>query len=294
MSTAGKKTTLLWFRQDLRVTDNPALAAAAAQGGQVIPIYILNDQNAGNWSMGAASRVWLYHALVDLNQSLNGHLCIYSGDPQSILDELIAKYSVSEVHWNRCYEPWRIQRDKNIKSSLTDRGIDVHSHNASLLWEPWEISKKDGTPYKVFTPFYKKGCLQHSTPRQACDVVKGISYVDETSPTDLNRLNLLPKHLDWHENIVQHWDISEAGAQNRLSEFLDSGLDSYKTGRDFPATDFVSRLSPYLHFGQISPHQVWHAACAAGLSSGQEINLDHFCSELGWREFSYYLLHQVF
>ena len=153
-----------WFRQDLRLSDNPSLCEAAKQG-HVIPIYILDEKNAGKDKMGQASKIWLHHALLDLNKHLNHHLSIYKGDPLPILKKLCQKYGITNIHWNRCYEPWRIRRDKQIKSTLEKSNIIVTSHNGSLLWEPWNIQKEDKSHYKVFTPFYKKGCLKAEAPR---------------------------------------------------------------------------------------------------------------------------------
>jgi len=148
----AKELVLMWFRQDLRLSDNPALISAANHGA-VIPLYIFDDINPGEYLMGAASRCWLHHSLNSLNKSLNNRLLIKQGDPKSILNELIEKYDITAVYWNRCYQPWQIQRDKEIKSSLQHQGVAVTTSNGSLLWEPWDNLKNDGTPYKVFTPF---------------------------------------------------------------------------------------------------------------------------------------------
>jgi deoxyribodipyrimidine photo-lyase len=279
----SSQPVIIWFRQDLRIHDNPALIQACKDGA-LLPLYILDDTNPKDWKLGGASRVWLHHALMDLNNSLDGNLHVFKGNPLDILQKLTPK----AVHWNRCYEPWRMARDKNIKQVLQDQGIEVTSHNASLLWEPWEISKKDGTPYKVFTPYYRKGCLNAAPPRAPYETCQPNYY--DASITDIASLSLLDALRDWPQQIASHWDISETGAQNRLQDFLEEGLTGYKTGRDFPAQDNISRLAPYLHFGQISPHQVWHAARLYGDTHHLHRDVDHFCSELAWREFSYSLL----
>ena len=148
----------MWFRQDLRLADNPALEAACDRGA-IIPIYILDDQGAGEHAMGAASRWWLHQALEDLNNSLRGGLQVYRGDALTLLSELVEQTGAGAVLWNRCYEPWRIARDGKIKVALKDRGLEVESFNGSLLWEPWSVLKSDQTPYKVFTPYYRRGWL---------------------------------------------------------------------------------------------------------------------------------------
>lgn len=276
---------IVWFRQDLRIADNPALHKAS-EDGNVIPIYILDDENAGEEKIGAASRVWLHHALVSLNESLNGHLNVYIGRAEDILSELCEKHNPKGVYWNRAYEPWRISRDKKIKERLNKINIQVESFNGSLLWEPWDVLKSDGTPYKVFTPYYRKGCLSAQTPRAPLSVPNTEYAEGKFGGVTINDLKLLPD-IDWDKQMMPHWDISETGAMNRLNHFMDDGITDYKQGRNFPARDNVSRLSPYLHFGQISPHQIWHET----LNREPNGNIDTFQSELGWREFSHSLLY---
>ena len=276
---------IFWFRQDLRLIDNPALFEAAKLG-KILPIYILDDENAGTFKMGGASRWWLHHALESLNKSLGGKLNFFKGDAHAILKELASKHDIKSISWNRCYEPWRITRDRRIKESLTEN-IKIESFNGSLLWEPWQILKKDKTPYKVFTPFYRKGCLNAADPREPFPASPKINLCDmDASSLNLSDLNLLPE-IKWDRQLEPHWNISEKGAQDRLKAFLNNDLNNYKKGRDFPALNSVSRLSPYLHFGQISPNQIWHAAHR----KDPDNNREHFLSELGWREFSYHLLY---
>lgn len=271
-----------WFRQDLRLSDNPALLEAC-QAEEIIPVYIYDTSEFGN--IGAASRWWLHHSLAELSNQLNDNLLLAAGSPLEILKQLCQQHNVSTIVWNRCYEPWQIKRDSQIKSELTELGITVKSFNGSLLWEPWTIKKADDSPYKVFTPFYKKGCLNAKAPRipleqpqhLPCKKVKGLT---------LSELNLLPK-IPWDQSLAKHWQIGEAGAWQRLTTFLEQGINNYKNGRNLPAKPFVSRLSPHIHFGEISPQQIWHEIQLLEPSRDTE----HFCSELGWREFSYNLLY---
>ncbi|MCC5791895.1 MAG: deoxyribodipyrimidine photo-lyase [Legionellaceae bacterium] len=275
-----------WFRQDLRVTDNPALTAAA-QCGHVYPVYILDDENAGAHAMGAASRCWLHHSLHSLNASLGGTLSVYHGNPLEVLLDLIARYKIEAVYWNRCYEPWRVNRDTLIKTSLTAQGINVHSSNGSLLWEPWTIQNREGKPYKVFTPYFRKGCMQAAAPRQPLPPVdKAVYQHDSEDSLDIAQLKLLPS-VRWDQSLISYWTIGEDGASAGFERFLDEGLAHYKEGRNFPAKPYVSRLSPHLHFGEISPHQLWYGVRAVA----DDAQVDHFCSELGWREFSYSQLY---
>ncbi len=280
----------MWFRQDLRLADNPALVDACDRG-EIIPIYILDDENADSWKIGGASRWWLHHALEDLNRSLNQGLQLYKGEASAILSDLAHQTGAEAIVWNRCYEPWRIARDAKIKSALKDQGLDVQSFNGSLLWEPWQVLKKDSTPYKVFTPYYRRGCLSAIAPRQPIPIPGRIN-ISKTSNhlLRLEDLSLLPK-INWDEEMNARWDISEAAAHTRLDEFVMDDLQDYREGRNFPNKPNVSRLSPYLHFGQISPNIAWHRASEAGAFVTNEQSLDTFLSELGWREFSNYLLY---
>lgn len=283
---------IIWFRQDLRLADNPALHEAAQQDRPVIPVYILDDENAGAHKTGAAGRVWLHHSLTSLNRSLSGHMLFFKGDASKILPQILKDTGAGALYWNRCYEPWRISRDTRIKDAFDTDGIEVKSFNASLLWEPWTIKNKSGAPYKVFTPYYRKGCLQAAEPRQPLPAPARLHYASvSTTSLSLNDLDLLPD-IPWDRQMSAHWDISEDGAQKQFRSFLKDGLAHYKEGRNFPAQPYVSRLSPYLHFGEISVRQLWHVAQDyAAHYRIPEKDIDTFCTELGWREFSYHLLY---
>ena len=273
-----------WFRQDLRLSDNPALTSAARHGC-VLPVYILDDRNAGEYAMGAASRWWLHHSLESLNTSLGGMLSVYRGNPADILTDIMDRYDVKAVYWNRCYEPWRTERDAAIKAYLTTKGIETESYNGSLLWEPWTIKKDDGTPYKVFTPFFRKCCAQ--LPREPLPSPGNVNYHrDKKGSLKIEQLELLPE-IRWDRQLEPNWTIGEEAAQKRFRQFIDKGLAQYKDGRDFPSKPYVSKLSPGLHFGEISPHQLWHTLRAIA----DNRHVDHFCRQLGWREFSYSQLY---
>lgn len=277
-------TIIHWFRQDLRLADNPALAAAAG-AGRVLPVYILDESNAGRYALGGASRWWLHRSLESLSASLHGKLAVFRGDPEPILRELAVRHQASAVTWNRCYEPWRIQRDRVIKSRLNSEGLDVHTFNGALLWEPWETLKADGTPYRVFSPFFHRGCNKAHPPREPGPAPAPLELLT-TDHQGLDSLALLPE-IPWHEQMERHWNPGEEGAARRLDEFLKEGLSNYKEGRNFPAGNNVSRLSPHLHFGEISPNRAWYAA----RESHEGKDVAHFLSELGWREFSNSLLY---
>ncbi|MEM7562206.1 MAG: deoxyribodipyrimidine photo-lyase [Pseudomonadota bacterium] len=281
--------TLLWFRQDLRISDNPALVRAA-ETGNLLPIYILDDINAADWAMGGASRVWLHHSLAALNESLNNRMQFFVGDARQILDHLTDSLPIQAIHWNRCYEPWRISRDRLIKQDLRDKGLAVKSYNGSLLFEPWTIKKKDGEPYRVFTPFFRNAYsrLLPRTPAR-CPHIDFYQHPIEFAKT-LKDLHLLPQH-SWGKTVMSHWQAGERAAQARLNDFLDSNLNDYAKARDYPAEDGTSRLSPYLHFGEISPDQICYRLQQPAGLNGDETGFA-FIRQLIWREFSHHLLYQ--
>ena len=258
----------------------------------MLPLYILDDVNSGNWAMGGASRWWLHHSLAALNASLDGRLLVLRGDPLHLVPALAREVGASAVHWNRCYEPWRITRDKALKEALQQAGLAVHSHNGALLWEPWQVRKSDGTPYQVFTPYYRRGCLGSTPPRAPLPAPASLTlhWSAAAGQAGIDALALLPQ-IPWDGTMKATWHIGEAAALQRLQAFMAQGLAGYKEGRNFPQRPNVSRLSPHLHFGEVSPHQVWQAAQRAGLEQGVEEDLDCFQSELGWREFSHALLY---
>lgn len=271
----------------------------AAANSAVLPLYILDDTNSDEWAMGGASRWWLHQSLLSLNESLSGRLLVLKGDPITLLPLFAHEVGVESVHWNRCYEPWRIARDSELKETLQNQNIAVQSYNGSLLWEPWQVLKQDQTPYQVFTPFYRRGCLAAAAPRAPLPMpsLSTLSHAEipeqfraHVGEAGINALGLLPV-IPWDKTMRTTWQVGEAAAQARLREFLDTGLNGYKQGRNFPERLNVSRLSPHLHFGEISPNQIWMQAERTGIEQGWHDDLDCFQSELGWREFSYSLLY---
>lgn len=288
--TLSEQRTIVWFRRDLRLRDNPALFHAC-QAGLVIPLFILDDEDAGAFATGEASRWWLHHSLNELSCSLKGKLVLRKGRAVDALEELVAETGAGAVYWNRCYEPWQMERDAMIKGRLKEQGIDAKSFQANLLWEPWDILNQQGTPYKVFTPYYRKGCLQASEPRPPCaeadlKAVKG----GLASSLELDALGLMPA-IDWYQQMATHWQPGEEGAAQRLALYLEGAAFHYRSRRNFPAVVGTSQLSPSLHFGELSPNQVWYAAKHAFEMDTENEHLDTFLSELGWREYSHYLLY---
>ena len=284
-------TTIVWFRQDLRLADNPALFHAAAQG-PVVPVYILDEgaeRDDAPRPLGGASRWWLHNSLAALDRSLGG-LLLMRGDPSTILRDLAAQTGAGAVHWNRCYEPQSVARDKALKVSLRGDGLDVRSFNGALLHEPWEIETGGGGPFKVFSPFWR-AALKHpvAAPLPAPSLTRAEGGV---SGDTLDSWDLLPKRPDWAAGWPDQWQPGEAGARARLEAFLADGVGGYGSLRDRPDLPNVSRLSPHLHFGEISPRQIWARADIEAQSRPElHKDLDKFLSELGWREFSHHLLY---
>lgn len=278
----------MWFRQDLRLKDNPAFTQAC-KVGEVIPIYIRDESLSHNTAPGSASNWWLHHSLTALNASLEGALQIFSGNAGEVLKLICKHYGVNSVYWNRCYEPEVIARDSVIKTDLQSIGIQALSTNGSLLWEPMSVLKKDGTPYRVFTPYYKYGCSQVKEPRFVVGKPKSVTLQNVAPIGDtIASLKLLPSK-GWDSEFYTSWQPGEAGAGQRLQEFINNALSNYKEHRNVPSIEGTSKLSPSLHFGEISPNQVWYAIKGATNTSNRA-NAEVFLSEIGWREFSYYLL----
>lgn len=282
---------IVWFRQDLRLTDNPAVSAALKMNAPVLPLFVLDDDNAGEFRRGAASRWWLHQSLKALDQDLDGALLCLAGDTATVLPKLVRNVNAAAVFWNRCYEPWRIDRDKRIKSELSGSNVKVRSFNGSLLFEPPNISKEDGDPYKVFTPFYRNGCLENGPPpRKPANRSVPKDYFRDHGEEGIDDLELIPS-IKWYDGIEEEWMPGEQGAKARLEEFLETGLEDYAEGRDRPDKRSVSRLSPHLHFGELSPNSAWYAVKEFENRKGFEKSVDKFLSELGWREFCHYLLY---
>ncbi len=284
-------TAIVWFRQDLRLSDNPAFFEACTQHETIMPLYILDEKLS---LLGEAQSWWLHHSLNALTislQQLGLKLVLRKGDPLEIILELANTLSIDAIYWNRCYEPLAIERDKKIKAALPTHGIEVVSFNASLLHEPWTIHNKSGDFFKVFTPYWKT-CRQTLVLRPIKELTKRPTSADVVSD-ELNTWQLLPR-LNWASQFPNFWTPGEEGAKQQLNNFINHHLHGYKINRDFPAKDATSRLSPHLHFGELSPSAILRAIELAKLNPHCDLaGAEHFLSELGWREFSYYLLYHV-
>jgi len=287
---------LLWFRRDLRLADNPALAAAVATGRPVLPIYIHDEETPGLRPPGGASRWWLHHSLASLRETLaerGATLILRRGPAAAVIDAIVAETGADAVFWNRLYDKPAIDRDSGIKQALKDHGLTVESFNASLLIEPWEIATKGGTPFRVFTPFWKalQSTVAPRRPIPAQDEMMPFSGV--VGSDALDDWNLLPTKPDWAAGFHDHWMPGEDSALQRAADFRDGSLADYKRLRDAPGEDGTSRLSPHLHFGEIGPRQLWYALSFHAAQHGEATQDDGgtaFLRELGWREFNQHLL----
>ena len=279
--------TIVWFRDDLRIADNPALHHAITLGKPVIPVFILDEESPEVRPLGGATKWWLHHSLTHLASDLSDHgvpLVLRRGAAEHIIRDIAQETSAGAVVWNRRYGKPRYV-DQRLKESLTAEGIHAESFSANVLYEPWTITNKQGKPFQVFTPFWK-ACLASGDPRDVLPAPTAIPGTVTVASDELDSWNLLPTTLDWSAGLQESWTPGERGAHERLQHFLDHGLEIYHL-RDEPATPATSRLSPHLRFGEISPVQIWHAAMN---TSGSAKNRDKFLSEVGWREFSVSIL----
>lgn len=282
---------IVWFRRDLRLADNPALSVAARSGRPVIPVYIHQDPMAGDRSEGSASRWWLHHSLDSLGAALaklGTPLRLFRGKAATIIPRLAAQAGAHGVLWNRRTEPWAERQDRDVAAALAAQGVTAQTFDAALLFPPGAITSQSGHAFKVFTPFWK-ACLAAPPPPAPLPPPAALrpSALGETGEA-LEQWELRPIAPDWSQGLRQDWQPGEMAAQDRLGEFLPQAFPHYALDRDRPGRAGTSRLSPHLHFGEISPRQVFHAVRKAGKpGEGQ----DRFLAELGWREFSAQLLH---
>lgn len=288
--------SIVWFRHDLRVEDNPALRAAVDRGGPVVPVFIWAPDEEGDWPPGAASRWWLHHSLAALAADLKllgSRLILRTAPTQAALDDLVEATGADAVFWNRRYEPAILRRDAAVSAHLAGRNVAAVASNGSLLFEPTAIANQQGLPYKVFTPFWK-ACLAAKPPPEPLGAPATIPAPGRwPKSVDLNSFELLPR-IDWAAGMREAWTPGERGAHDRLVQFLEEGIRDYDEERNAPAAAMgTSRLSPHLHFGEIGPRQIRQAvlerlARARGdtLDAGAEVYL----REIGWREFAHHLL----
>ena len=285
-------SAIVWFRRDLRLADNPALQAALDAGHAPIPVYIHAPEEDQPWEPGAASQAWLHRSLDSLSGDLSGlgsRLIIRRGSSLDELRKLIDESGAEAVFWNRLYEPASIARDTRVKDALKLDGVHAESFNGALLVEPWTVATLSGDPYRVFTPFWRNASQRVAgqkvipAPQALPEVAAGVAS------DELASLSLLPR-IHWDADFWGHWQPGETGAAELLDAFVDGAAHGYKEQRNFPDRTGSSKLSPHLHFGEISPRQIVARVLSEIKPPIAQVDLTHYLSELGWREFSHHLL----
>jgi deoxyribodipyrimidine photo-lyase len=276
----------MWFRQDLRLMDNPALRAAIESDAPVLCLYVLDDEAPGKWRAGGASRWWLDRSLQALSSSIaeiGGSLALRRGAAEKVVAALADDVEASAVYWNRSYEPHAVERDEALKVRLKKSDIAGETFNGSVLFEPWEIRTGAGTPFKIFTPFWKamRAAPAPGKPHPAPRKLNGLRARGDS----LADWGLLPTKPDWAGGLRESWTPGEAGAKARLATFL-RDIKGYRRGRDVPGDEATSSLSPHLHHGELSPRQIWHALRSREHTDDGE----KFLSEFAWRDFCTQLL----
>ena len=275
---------LVWFRNDLRLDDNPVLAAAVAEGRKICAVYILDK------TIGGASRWWLHHslnALADDLQSRGGHLVLRRGTPEQVIPELAAEISAGTVFAARNYSPGLVRQDQVVDAALQGHGIAFNQYHSASLFQPGQIRTRTGGLYGVYTPF-AKACFETGVPRGLAPTPDKILAVTGVKSDRLEDWHLLPTNPDWAHGLRTTWTPGAAGAKARLQSFLAGPVQNYDTTRDYPGIAGTSMLSPHVHFGEISARMLWHAVDETGADKGRKT----FLEELLWREFSINLLWQ--
>ena len=281
----------MWFRRDLRLADNPALIAALDEDCEILPVWIDTRDDEGDWPPGAASQWWLHQSLEALAAALaerGSKLIIRGGPAEAAIRDLVAETGAEGVFWNRLYEPHAVARDSQIKHWLKDQGLTARSFAASLLVEPWRVATGADKPYRVFSPFWRKARTQIE-PREPTAAPHSLPAPSSwPASLSLPELKLLPT-LDWADGFGAHWTPGEAGGHAALEHFIEEALAEYATARELPAVAGSSKLSPHLHFGELSPDQLWSTVASHLPVAGNDA--EHYLRELGWREFAHHVLY---
>lgn len=283
---------LVWFRNDLRLADQPALQAALAAGQVPVCIYVHAPEEEGDWPPGAASDAWRHRSLEALDADLRARgsrLRIFTGPSLQVLPALAAACDAEAVYWTRRYEPAIERRDAAIKRALREQGLHAESFDGALLFEPWRLATKQGGPYRVFTPFCRAAVADWRTPPLVDAPASLPDLEGDPDGVRLDVLKLAPARGPG-AGVAGHWVPGEAGAREALEVFVDGALRGYRQDRDRPDRTGTSRLSPHLHFGEIAPWRIV-AALEAERSAATAADIDAFVRQLGWREFAHHLLH---
>lgn len=285
---SSRAPVIWWIRRDLRLADNPVLTAAVNSGAPVLPVYILDEQEA---ALGAAPKFRLGLGLECFAKALEkagSRLILRRGAALAVLQDLIKETGAGAVHWSRLYDPQAIARDTEVKQQLKAQGITAKSHGGRLLFEPWTVETKTGGMYKVFTPFWKSVRV-HSVDGLLPAPGKLPAPDNWPAIDDLTAWNMGAAMRRGAEVVARYCRVGEAAAQDRLGEFLEDKVLAYKDRRDFPGEDATSGLSENLAWGEISPHRLWHLGRAAMEQASQ--GAETFLKEVAWREFAYHLMY---
>lgn len=277
-------TSIVWFRDDLRLGDHPALRAALDRGAPVVLLYLFDQESPGIRPLGGATRWWLHHSLAAHAAEIEkrgGRLVLRRGAAEEVLPALVAETGAEAVFWNRRYGASR-DIDARLKARFTDEGLDVRSFAANLLVEPWAVTTEAGEPYKVFTPFWRSA--RELPMRDPLPAPRELPAGPRVASEELDAWELLPTRPDWAEGLRAMWEPGEPAARRRLEHFADHDLAEYHR-RDEPAVG-TSGLSPHLRFGEISPAQIW-SRMHGDLSPAARRNVPKFLSEVGWRDFNW-------
>ncbi|MXP14291.1 deoxyribodipyrimidine photo-lyase [Altererythrobacter confluentis] len=268
---------IVWLRRDLRLSDHPAFFAAA-EAGPVVPVYVLDDNAAGEHAYGGASRWWLHHSLQSLASQLGAHhsrIILRRGDAVEQLADISRELGGTPVHALRHYEPWW----RKAQGALAQQ-VDLVLHDGNYLLPAGAVTTGSGSPYKIYTPF-SKAVMEQMPPRDALPEPEHISHPHSWPKSDdLADWGLLPTTPDWAGGLQDFWQVGEAAAQDRLAEFEDD-VAAYDEARNMPSIDGSSQLSPHLHFGEISPAQIWHA-----LKGRRGAGWNTYAKELIWRDYA--------
>lgn len=272
---------ILWLRQDLRLADQPALVAAC-HDGPVIPVYVLDDETPGKHAMGGASRWWLHHSLTALAEALRekgSRLILRRGKGRDALAAIADEVGASRIHAIRHYEPWWVSAEEQLVETL-----DLVLHDGNQLASPDLIRTGAGKPFKIYTPFWR-ALSHHMPPDEPLRRPATIPSPSRWPKTEaLGDWGLLPSKPDWAKGFSD-WRPGEDGAHASLEAFRDEA-SAYEERRNLPSEEGTSRLSPYLHFGEISPRQIWHRVAKAGGS------VQTFLGEVAWRDYAQGIIRQ--
>lgn len=287
--------TIAWFRNDLRLADNPMLGASQERGEPIIPVFIWSPHEESPWAPGAASRWWLHQSLANLGadlEALGSRLILRRGPALDLLRELVSETGARSVLWNREYEPANLRRDREVQRALSSDRIEARGFEGALLHEPEAIATRSGDPFRMFTPFWR-ACLEEGEPPEPLPRPRRLDS-PETWPRSISLVELeLEPTIDWAAGIRSAWHPGEKGAASQLQTFVDGAVGEYTDARDRLDLDATTRISPHLHFGEVGPRQVWHSVreAEARLSGGAVKSAAGYLRQLGWREFAHHLLY---